>query len=104
VKASTCSFTFFTTRSAEFPTLTTAIPAPISMMEFPSISTITPPPAFSTTTGMAIPRAAETASLLRLMTSCDFGPGIAVTTLRSCGIFGPELIGAVYLYREYFGF
>ena len=39
------------------------------MIEFPSTSTITPPPAFSTTTGIAIPSDAETASFLRLIIS-----------------------------------
>ena len=59
------------------------------MMELPSISTITPPPAFSTITGMAIPSAVDTASLRRCIKAWDFGPGIAVTNLRTCGIFGP---------------
>ena len=96
VNAFTCSITFFTTRSAELPTLTTAIPAPRSIIEFPSISTITPPPALSTTTGIAIPREEETASARRLIIASDFGPGIAVTTRRSCAIFGPELISRFY--------
>ncbi|CAB4907272.1 unannotated protein [freshwater metagenome] len=66
VNASTCACTFATTRSALFPTLTTAMPAPISIMEFPSTSTMIPPPARSTITGIAIPRADETASARRV--------------------------------------
>ena len=61
-------------------------------MELPSTSTITPPPAFSTTTGIAIPSAAETASERLLINSWDFGPGIAVTSFLSCGICGPVLM------------
>ena len=53
------------------------------MMEFPSTSTITPPPAFSTTTGIAMPSAADTASERRLINSWDFGPGIEVTSFLS---------------------
>ena len=84
--------TFFTTRGAELPTFTTAIPAPKSIMEFPSISTMIPPPAFSTTTGIAIPNDDETASDLRLIIASDFGPGIEVTIRLVCGILGPEFM------------
>ena len=66
------------------------------MMELPSTSITTPPPAFSTTTGTAIPRPAETASLLRETNSWDLGPGIDVTSFRSCGMCGP-CIDSFYL-------
>jgi hypothetical protein len=33
-----------------------------------------------------------------LINSWDFGPGIAVTSFLSCGICGPEVMGAFYLF------
>ena len=66
-------------------------------MELPSTSTMTPPPAFSTTIGNDIPSPAETAALRRSISACDFGPGIAVTNFRSCGICGPVVICTYYL-------
>jgi hypothetical protein len=36
-----------------------------------------------------VPTEADTAAFLRSMSSCDFGPGMAVTRRRSCGSDGP---------------
>ena len=57
----------------------------MSIMEFPSTSTMTPPPARSTKTGIAIPSEAETALARRAINSLDFGPGISVRKWRTCG-------------------
>jgi hypothetical protein len=45
VNAATCSVTAETTAGAQLPTLTTAMPEPKSISEFPSTSITTPPPA-----------------------------------------------------------
>src|SRR6185312_10552481 len=65
------------------------LPEPRSMSELPSTSTSTPPPAAAAKTGMAWPTPEATAWLLRLASSTDFGPGMDVTSLRSCGSDGP---------------
>src|SRR3954449_2527522 len=85
VKASTCSCTAATTRGAALPTLTTAMPAPRSMSELPSTSTSTPPPARSTNTGRVLPTPADTVAARRAASSRERGPGISVTSRRSCG-------------------
>ena len=48
VKAATWSVTRRTTSGALLPTLVTAMPLARSISEFPSTSTITPPPAAAT--------------------------------------------------------
>src|SRR3954471_19754247 len=83
VNAATCSRTAVTTRGAALPTLTTAIPAPRSMKELPSTSTITPPPARSTNTGSVVPTPADTVAARRAINSRERGPGTSVTSRRS---------------------
>src|SRR3954468_4784541 len=85
VKASTCSRTAATTRGEELPTLTTAMPAPRSIKEFPSTSTSTPPPARSMNTGSVVLTPADTAAARRAASSRERGPGISVTSRRSWG-------------------
>ena len=53
------------------------------------------------TAGIDIPSDAETAAALRAIICVDFGPGIAVMTLRFCstGVIG-VLIFLVYFGRE----
>src|SRR5215207_2654425 len=84
VKAATCSCTAATTRGAALPTLTTAMPEPRSMSELPSTSTTTPPPARSTKTGSVPPTPADTAAVRRSISARERGPGISVTSRRSC--------------------
>lgn len=85
VKAASCSVALATTASALLPTLVTAMPDPKSISELPSTSSSTPPLARDTYTGRVVPTPAATAPSLRACSSCDFGPGIAVTRRRSCG-------------------
>src|SRR3954465_5291311 len=85
VKASTCSRTAATTRGEELPTLTTAMPAPRSIKEFPSTSTSTPPPARSMNTGSVVLTPADTAAARRAASAGEGGPGISVTSRRSWG-------------------
>jgi hypothetical protein len=49
----------------------------------PSISTTTPPAALVIKIGIVAPTPALTAEVRRFWISTDFGPGIAVTSLRS---------------------
>ncbi len=81
-----------TTVGAALPTLTTAMPEPRSMRLLPSTSTITPPPAAVTKTGSIVPTPSATCSFLRASFSVLSGPGIAVTSRRSCGRPGPPLV------------
>ena len=70
-------------------------------MWFPSTSTKIPPDARSMTAGKDIPRDAETAAALRAIICSDFGPGIAVTTLRFCSTpVVNVLISPVYFGHE----
>src|SRR5687768_4982557 len=89
VNRPTCSRTRVTTASAALPTLTTAMPAPRSISELPSTSTITPPPARSTKTGSVVPTPRATAAPRRANSSVERGPGMAVTRRRSWGSPGP---------------
>ena len=70
------------TRGAALPTETTAIPAPKSMRELPSASTITPPPASVTNTGSMVLTPRATARSRRARRSREAGPGISVTRFR----------------------
>src|ERR1700685_3831489 len=85
VNLATCSATRAATLGAALPTETTAIPAPKSMRELPSASTMTPPPASVTNTGstMLTPRATARSRLAS--SSREAGPGISVTRLRRWG-------------------
>ena len=65
------------------------------MSELPSASTTTPPPAATTAIGTATPTPAGTAAALRASSSCDRGPGTAVTRRRSCGRPGPPVVARV---------
>ena len=51
VNCATCSCTAATTFGCALPTVVTAMPEPRSMSEFPSASTMTPPPAATACTG-----------------------------------------------------
>lgn len=85
VKSASCAEARRTTASAEAPTVVTAMPEPKSIRLLPSTSSITPPPARVTNTGSVEPTPCATAATRRACSSCDFGPGMAVTTRRSCG-------------------
>src|SRR6478609_1907833 len=85
VNAASCSVARATTAAALLPTFVTAMPEPKSIRLLPSTSSSTPPPARDTYTGSVVPTPAGTAPSLRDCSSCDFGPGIAVTSRRSCG-------------------
>ena len=85
VNAATASCTALTTRGAEFPTVTTPIPAPRSMIRFPSISSMIASCARETMIGIAVPSPPATASLRRCIAAVDFGPGISVAKWRDCG-------------------
>jgi hypothetical protein len=85
VNRAACSATAATTGGAALPTEVTAMPEPKSISELPSASTSTPPPARSMKTGSAVPTPGGTAAVRRAISSCDFGPGIAVTSRRRCG-------------------
>ena len=89
VNRATCSCTRATTASAALPTLTTAMPEPKSISELPSTSTSTPPPARSMNTGSVVPTPAATAVARRANSSCERGPGIAVTRVRCWARPGP---------------
>ena len=89
VNAATWSVTRRTTSGALLPTLVTAMPLARSISELPSTSTITPPPAAATYTGSTLPTPDATAAPRRSCSSRDRGPGISVTTRRSCGRSGP---------------
>ena len=84
VKSATCSRTASTTRGEELPIVVTAIPEPRSINRLPSTSSMIPPEARAHDTGMVTPTACETAATRRFVISSDFGPGIAVTSLRLC--------------------
>src|SRR5690349_11493774 len=85
VNRSTCSCTAAATCGAALPTVVTAIPEPKSISELPSASTTTPPPAATANTDTAD----DTAACRRAVHSRDTGPGISVTSRRSCGSAGP---------------
>ena len=55
------------------------------MKRLPSTSSRTPPPARAAKTGITVPTPSATAAVRRASSSWDFGPGMAVTTRRSCG-------------------
>ena len=61
------------------PIVVTAMPEPKSMSRLPSTSSTMPPPALAANTGMVVPTPRDTAALLRSISACDCGPGIAVT-------------------------
>jgi hypothetical protein len=94
VKAFSCAVTASTTRGFALPTPVTAMPEPRSMSELPSASTITPPPAATTEMGIVVPTPAATASALRAISSCERGPGMAVTRRRSWVSAGPPRVVA----------
>src|SRR5918992_1288982 len=75
-----------TTRGAEFPTFSTANPAPKSMNRLPSASSTMPPWARCTNTGTVLNTALGTAASRRASNSRDRGPGISVTRRRSWGM------------------
>ena len=80
------------------------MPEPKSMRELPSTSSITPPPARTAKTGRTLPTPLATVAVLRASSSCDFGPGIAVTTRRSWGREGPPDSSVMRCSREERGF
>ena len=80
-----CSATRAATRGAALPTETTAIPAPKSIRELPSASTMTPPPASVTNTGSTVLTPRATARSRLASRSRETGPGISVTRLRRWG-------------------
>ena len=75
-----------TTPGALLPTFTTAMPAPKSMNELPSTSTMTPPPALAANTGIVLPIFAGRAAARRAASSRERGPGISVTMRRTCSM------------------
>ncbi|CAG6391616.1 exported hypothetical protein [Actinacidiphila cocklensis] len=85
VKSASCSVALRTTAGALLPTEVTAMPEPKSISRFPSTSSTIPPPARRTYTGRVTPTPSATAADFLADNSCDFGPGTAVTSLRSCG-------------------
>src|ERR1700688_2067075 len=85
VKRSTCSVTAATTRGALLPTLVTEMPDARSIRRFPSTSSMIPPPARATNTPRVVPTPAGTAAPRRAMRSRERGPGISVSSSRSCG-------------------
>src|SRR3954470_22432189 len=91
VYVATWSCTACTTFGALLPTLVTAIPLDRSISELPSTSTTTPPPAAATYTGSTLPTPEATAAARRACSSCERGPGIAVTSRRSWGSPGPPI-------------
>ena len=78
VKLATCSATAETTRGDELPIVVTAMPEPRSISRLPSTSSTMPPNARAAYTGIVLPTPRDTAALLRSISSCDRGPGIAV--------------------------
>src|SRR6187402_3920669 len=89
VKAAACLCTASTTLGCELPTEVTAIPAPRSMSELPSASTITPPPAATAAIGTVCATPAATAASFRARRAREAGPGISVTRERRCASVGP---------------
>ena len=85
VNLAACSATRAATRGAALPTETTAIPAPKSIRELPSASTITPPPASVTNTGSTVLTPRATARSRLASSSRETGPGISVTRCRRWG-------------------
>ena len=79
VNASTWAWTASTTRGALLPTVVTAMPDPRSIRQLPSTSTTMPPPARTPNTGIVVPTPWATADVLRAISSCERGPGMAVT-------------------------
>ena len=63
------------------------------MSELPSASTITPPPAATTSMGRALPTPEATAATRRACRARALGPGISVTRRRSWGSVGPPTTG-----------
>ena len=97
---STCSCTAATTCGAELPIVVTAIPEPKSISELPSTSTTTPPPAATANTGIVVDTACETAASRRSVHSRESGPGISVTSRRSCGSAGPPRTSRAVMRRS----
>lgn len=92
VNRSACAFTRAATRGFALPTPVTAMPDPKSISELPSASTTTPPPASVTYTGRTLPTPGGTAAVRRRCSSRERGPGISVTTRRTCGRAGSWLV------------
>ena len=86
VKSATCSRTASTTRGDELPMVVTAMPDPRSMNRLPSTSSRMPPPARAANTGMVLPTPRDTAATLRLASSVECGPGMAVRIWRVCSM------------------
>ena len=78
--------------------MVTAIPDPRSMNRLPSTSSMMPPAARATNTGMVTPTPRDTAATRRFDSSVDTGPGIAVTSLRLCStVLSSMVLTAVLL-------
>src|SRR5437870_9439389 len=86
VKRSSCSRIASVTATEEFPTFSTAMPAPRSISWLPSTSRRIAPDAASTKIGVDEPRPFGTAARRRSSIARDLGPGISVASLRSCAI------------------
>ena len=96
VKSATCSRTASTTRGEELPIVVTAMPDPRSMNRLPSTSSMMPPEARATNTGMVTPTPRETAATRRLPSAVETGPGIAVTSLRLCSTVPSSMVLTVF--------
>ena len=83
-----------TTSGAACPTFSTAMPVAKSIRRFPSTSSMIALLARAVTTGWRLATPAGTASARRANHSWLFGPGISVTSLRSCGMSMPSSLPA----------
>jgi hypothetical protein len=86
VSSSSCRCAAATTSGEVWPTLSTAIPVAKSIRRLPSTSSMIAPDARAVTIGWVLKTPCGTADARRSNHSRDLGPGISVTTLRSCGM------------------
>ena len=90
MKSASCAVARRTTASALLPTEVTAMPEPKSMKRV-AVDVLEDAAARTArrTPAVTVPTPPATAACLRAISSCDFGPGIAVTRRRSWGRDGP---------------
>src|SRR4051794_18424046 len=86
VSSSACRWTAATTSGAAWPTLSTEMPVAKSIKRLPSTSSTIAPEARAVTTGWRFATPTGTAVARRANHSVLLGPGISVTSFRSCGM------------------
>src|SRR4029453_18772301 len=86
VSSSSCFWAAATTSGGVWPTFRTEIPVAKSISRLPSTSSMIEPDARAVTIGWTLNTAWGMAAFRRSNHSRDFGPGISVTTFRSCGM------------------